>query len=489
MAEGEGSAKRAFVWIASGLAVAGIAAMVWMWRGGGVQLGPSAEARAPIEECNATVSGSTAMTPKLAPEVAAAFLAKNGYTVERSTTEDGAQRIVGTRGALLCTISVRVTSSTQGLRDLADRTTLIALSQRPINQRDAAFLQTANAGDFIADRALAEHVVGFDAYAVTVHADNPVRALSTDQIRDIVTGVKTNWSEVGGADLPFTLYTGRDGVMTEDYPNDLVPHPSPLWDQVRRRSRLFATEAEAAAAIAQDPSAFGSISSAFVVGAPGVRALEVSTGGAPGAGPSAENVRGERYAVVRRLFVYVRPADMRESTFVQNFVRFFGSRDAFDVIDRAGFVALRPESRMSRAAPQLGGCRYGTAEYAALISATQGASRLPVALRFEGNSLRLNAEASDFVRESAADLRRQVSGGASIILIGHGDNSGAVADNRGVALRRALAVRAAFERQGLLGLEVESAGEQCPSGDNDTPEGREQNRRVEVWIKPNDAPS
>jgi phosphate transport system substrate-binding protein len=53
-----------------------------------------------------------------------------------------------------------------------------------------------------------------------------------------------------------------------------------------------------------------------------------------------------------------------------------------------------------------------------------------------------------------------------------------------LALRRAIAVRETLEAYGLFGVVVESAGEHCPAGDNQTEEGRERNRRVELWARP-----
>lgn len=468
------------VWVLGGLvALVSVAAMAWMWRSGGVRLERSAQSPS-VEECGAVLSGSTAMAARLAPVIVTGFLQSSGYAVTTEAPSPSETRVIGSRGNFRCSVSIVMSTTTQGLHDLAEGRTLIAMAQRPMTLRDIEMLRAAGAGDFAAERALAEHVVAFDAYSVVVHDSNPVRAMSLDYVREVGLGARDNWRQVGGPDAPIVTYAPIDGVGPEDYPNDLIQRANPVWQSARERGRVYPHEAAVVEALAQDPAGVGFFSAAFLRDAPNLRALEVATVG-PAAAPTAANVRAELYPLARRLFVYVRPADMRSNSFAQRFVSYFRSPAAFDLIDEAGFVALRPESRMSAVASTLSGCRFGTAEYAALMSATQGAQRLPVELRFEG--MRLDPAARDYVAQNAASLRDRMRAGSSVILIGHTDISGDLSDNRALALRRAIAVRTAFEAHGLFGLVVESAGEQCPTGDNDTPEGRERNRRVEIWLR------
>jgi phosphate transport system substrate-binding protein len=56
--------------------------------------------------------------------------------------------------------------------------------------------------------------VGVDAVCFLVHPENPVRALRLSQLRNILSGKITNWSEVGGKDAPIQLLitTPNDGM-------------------------------------------------------------------------------------------------------------------------------------------------------------------------------------------------------------------------------------------------------------------------------------
>ncbi|NEV62545.1 OmpA family protein [Thiorhodococcus minor] len=74
--------------------------------------------------------------------------------------------------------------------------------------------------------------------------------------------------------------------------------------------------------------------------------------------------------------------------------------------------------------------------------------------------------------------------GLRVVLRGHTDSSGDAEMNRALSQRRALAVRDAFIALGIHGgrIRAEGLGEAQPVADNETPEGRSRNRRVEVLL-------
>lgn len=96
------------------------------------------------------------------------------------------------------------------------------------------------------------------------------------------------------------------------------------------------------------------------------------------------------------------------------------------------------------------------------------------------------ADIDGFVRQLAENPPEP---GIEIVLIGHGDGSGdpeseePLATERARAVRRAL--RSALRTIGLtLPLRHQGQGEDEPVADGNTPEGRRQNRRVEVYLCP-----
>jgi phosphate transport system substrate-binding protein len=55
------------------------------------------------------------------------------------------------------------------------------------------------------------HPVANDNIVVAVHPSNPVKSLTRAQVRDLMNGKVTNWSEVGGPNLPVKVYAAAQG--------------------------------------------------------------------------------------------------------------------------------------------------------------------------------------------------------------------------------------------------------------------------------------
>ena len=75
-----------------------------------------------------------------------------------------------------------------------------------------------------------------------------------------------------------------------------------------------------------------------------------------------------------------------------------------------------------------------------------------------------------------------------IIIEGHTDSTGVEQYNQWLSEQRAEAVAAALVARGVNPIRINSAGygEMRPVATNETPEGRQQNRRVELHIKPSE---
>jgi outer membrane protein OmpA-like peptidoglycan-associated protein len=99
---------------------------------------------------------------------------------------------------------------------------------------------------------------------------------------------------------------------------------------------------------------------------------------------------------------------------------------------------------------------------------------------FDTGSDRIRAESEPTLREITGMLTRHPD--LRMLIEGHTDNVGGLAANRVLSEKRAAAVRAYLTQRGIAASRLESKGygDTMPAAPNDTPEGRQQNRRVEL---------
>jgi phosphate transport system substrate-binding protein len=111
---------------------------------------------------------------------------------------------------------------------------------------------------------------------------------------------------------------------------------------------------------------------------------------------------------------------------------------------------------------------------------TSGSNRLSVDFRFrEGSSQLDNKAVADLTRVVTfiTDLRYS---GDNLALLGFDDSKEAGGN---LSKDRADAVALQFEQQGVKAATVVGFGSQLAVASNDTPEGRQKNRRVEIWLR------
>ena len=110
---------------------------------------------------------------------------------------------------------------------------------------------------------------------------------------------------------------------------------------------------------------------------------------------------------------------------------------------------------------------------------------MPDDLLFEVDSAVVRADLRVELRALADSLIKFPD--TTVDVIGHTDNTGAASYNQELSARRASSVTAVLIDSGVTSSRLRSygVGEDQPVASNLTPEGRAQNRRVEIVIRPN----
>ncbi|WGH77569.1 OmpA family protein [Jannaschia ovalis] len=110
---------------------------------------------------------------------------------------------------------------------------------------------------------------------------------------------------------------------------------------------------------------------------------------------------------------------------------------------------------------------------------------MPQDILFATDSATLRPDLQSDIRALAGNLQQYPN--TTVQVIGHTDNTGAAAYNQDLSERRARSVASVLINQGVSSRRVVSIGrgESQPIASNQTPAGRQQNRRVEIVITPN----
>ena len=109
---------------------------------------------------------------------------------------------------------------------------------------------------------------------------------------------------------------------------------------------------------------------------------------------------------------------------------------------------------------------------------------MPDGILFDTDSAAIRASLQADLRALARNLQQYPD--TTVDVIGHTDNTGSAEYNQDLSARRAQAVAGVLLEQGVAPVRVRAfgRGESEPVASNLSPEGRQQNRRVEVIIRP-----
>ena len=144
-------------------------------------------------------------------------------------------------------------------------------------------------------------------------------------------------------------------------------------------------------------------------------------------------------------------------------------------MEAAGYVALTVKAEVA-AVPEAAPDRFRQ-----LVA---GATRMSFDLRFQAGSMDLDSRGMRDLERFIAFVRTQRIAPNRIILAGFADNNGTPGANLIVSQRRAEVVGAALVRAGITPGKTAPFGADLPVADNTTAEGRDRNRRVEIYLAP-----
>lgn len=314
-------------------------------------------------------------------------------------------------------------------------------------------------------------VIALDGARVLVAADNPLTSLSIAQLRAILSGRLTRWSQLGGADLPIEVQRNAAHSGLGDFLRERLQLPAAAQAAAQR---IHPNLTDAAQAVAGRADALAVVGLTTPLPA-GTRALAIADGGIA-VTPTLASVRGEDYPLVQRYSLY---GGQMMSALGRSLALYAIGTQAQQVVHRIGPVPMRiaPDP-----VPQV---QAGTRQTDAYVQAGADAQRLTTTLRFSLQSLNSMFEARSVqdLDRLLAFMRQPAMRGRALGVIGFATPDTAnrlyptIASND-----RADVVAAYLTQRGIVVKRVRGLGAWRPLlGGEDTP-AKERNERVEIWL-------
>lgn len=230
-------------------------------------------------------------------------------------------------------VKIQVTGggSGVGFAALQNGQTHLANASRPIRAREV------EACVKVFGRRPIEYKVAVDGLSVYVNSENPVSELTIDQLQQIFTGKIKNWKEVGGPDMPITVYSRENSSGTYEFFKEHVLKGADFLPS----AQTMPGTAAVLQAVAKDKRGIGYGGAAYGAGA---KHLWIKAdANSPAIEPTEENVVNQKYPIWRYLYIYVNPA--LDKGPIADYLRWIRSDEGQAVVKEVGYFPLPAHAR------------------------------------------------------------------------------------------------------------------------------------------------
>lgn len=216
-------------------------------------------------------------------------------------------------------ITVSESGSGNGAKSLINGACHIANMSRFM--KDKEFKAAAEKGIFPV-----AHVVALDGIAMIVHPSNPVKEITTDQIRDIYMGKITNWSQLGGPNRAIVLISRDTNSGTYETFEKLVMKKA----KIVKGCEYVGSNGAVRGRVQSTPTALGYVGLGFLDKT--VKGLKVN-----GIYPSNKTIATGTYPIARPLFMFTNGYPKMGSV-VYQFVTLYLTQKGQEIVKRIGFI-------------------------------------------------------------------------------------------------------------------------------------------------------
>lgn len=233
-----------------------------------------------------------------------------GGTAHIPVMEEAAKRIMTANPKIRITVAGG--GSGVGVQKVGEGLVHIGNTGRPLSDKE------------VRKYGLKSFAFAIDGVAVAVHPENPVQALTRQQVKDIFAGKISNWKAVGGREGTINLY-GRDeasGTRSVFWKTLLDKGP------VATAANVVPSNGAMKTAIGGDVNAIGYLSIGHVDESVAAVTLD-------GIEASQENARTGTYKVTRKLYMNTKgePSDLTKA-----FIDYILSPEGANIVQSKGYI-------------------------------------------------------------------------------------------------------------------------------------------------------
>lgn len=425
------------------------------------------------------IHGSNTIGEKMMPKLVESYLKKRGAvdikTIKGSNPyEEKIEFKMSSQDIGTYVIEIQSNGSSTAFEDLEAGKCDIGISSRKINEQEVNTLKASGLGDFSSLKS--EIIIALDGVSVIVNKANPINRLSVEQLAGIYSGEITDWSQLGGNAGKIRVYAMDEKSGTYDTFKSFIFKDKNILSEAIR----YVNGSDIADNVANNANAIGFTGFSYIGNA---KPIAISQEGAEPMFPTAFNIATEDYYLSRRLYIYC--PENTKNVYATELIDFIIDEQGQNVLKDNNHISMNIEvdedyKQIDRSAFRR---QRAYQNYSSIVSNAQG--RLSLNFLFKSGSSELDNKSEKDLERLVNFLYRSKYLDYKVVLIGYSDSVGDYNSNIQLSEDRALVVKNRMIDlfEALDGrVEVLGMGPEIPIASNETLEGREKNRRVEVYI-------
>lgn len=452
------------------------------------------------------VSVSSADAADLVTAIVGDYAAAKDFNLTQQLGDDAQlpTLLVGNeRGVEVSRIDIQQMDTAEAVNALFVGTSEFAITREQITPEFLATLMsdaTGDTEDFLINSILgltvddiqdylSEEIIGLDAISFVVGNSRGIDVISMDTAQAVLDGQITNWAELGGADEQIAVH--------------MIADNQGLIEQLRERGMINSESIEGAtlhasvdalnAAIREDGNGLGVM---YRSQASDVKSLNLQSACKIFFDDSDFSVQTEEYPLTVRWYQYSRK-EGDSSEFARNVRQYIPTDVGQQTIASSGMVTQQLQivsmqdqgSRILSTVLASGDDQSANRIMKQYFGEAANARRISTSMRFGTGNAVLDSKAQSDVNRISDIIRSSEYEGYEVLVFGFSDSVGGLENNIALSRRRANSVKEILLHDNSGYLESDSVtsigiGPIAPVGCNQTAQGRTENRRVEVWIRP-----